>query len=159
MEYGTLILVHVICAIIWGGGIIFMGFYLIPSVLESGPAAGPVMGGIMVKRKLPVMMSAVGILAVLTGLRLYALRFSAAWVLTPEGIALTLGGLLALSALAIGFFKQRVLAEKMAKMAQEGRGAEIPPVAAALGRTARVVAWHVIAVIVLMAGHHIAALL
>ena len=156
MEYGVLVLVHVLCAFIWGGGVLITGFYFVPSILESGPGGGAVMAGVM-KRKYSLIMGVTSILAILTGLRLYAIRFSPAWVATSEGIVLTLGALLGLSAWGIGAFRQRPLAEKLGLLAKEGRHAEIPATAAQLARIARVGAWHIVAVIVLMAGHSLAA--
>ena len=156
MEYSALILVHVLSAFVWGGGVVVAGFFFIPSILEAGPGGGAVMGGVM-KRKYSVYMTIAGVLAILSGLRLYSLRFSAAWIVTPEGIVLTLGGLLGLSAFAIGMFRQKPLAEKMGLLAKEGRGAEIPAVAAQLAKYAKIAAWHLIAVIILMAGHSLAS--
>lgn len=156
MEYSALLLVHVLSSFIWGGGVVITGFFFIPAILEAGPAGGAVMGGIM-KRKYGVYMTIAGVLAVLSGLRLYSIRFSAAWLSTPEGIVLTLGGLLGLSAFGIGVFRQKPLAEKMALLAKEGRGAEIPVVAARLTKLAKVAAWHIVAVIILMAGKSLAA--
>lgn len=156
MEYGILVLLHVCGSFVWGGGLIIAGFFFIPSILEAGPGGGAVMGGVM-KRKYSVILSIASFVTILTGLRLYSLRFSAEWVTKPEGIALTLGGLLGLSVFAIGFIRQKPLAEKMARLAKEGRGAEIPPVAAQLAKYARIAAWHAVAVIVLMAGHSLAS--
>ncbi len=158
MEYPILAFIHVVCGVFWGGVIIFNGFLLIPSILEAGPGGGAVMGGLM-KRKFAVVMAITAILSILSGLRLYHLRFSPEWVQTPEGMVLTLGGLLGLSAWAIGLFRQKPLAEKMAALVKEGRGAEVPAVAAQLAKVAKITAWHVVAVVILMAGHRVAAFL
>ena len=156
MEYGILLLVHVLGSFVWGGGVLIAGFFFVPSILEAGPGGGAVMGGVM-KRKYTVYMTLSSILAILSGLRLYALRFgggSAPW--NAERITLTLGALMGLSLFFIGLVRQRPLAEKMGLLAREGRGAEIPAVAAQLAKIAKVSAWHVVAIIILMAGHSLA---
>ena len=81
MEYGTLILLHVFFGILWAGGAIAAGFFIIPAVLEAGPAGGAVMGGV-VKRRFPVVMTASALVVVLTGLRLYSMRLSLDWLAT-----------------------------------------------------------------------------
>jgi hypothetical protein len=156
--YAVLILIHVASAIFWGGTLMVWGFFVIPSILEAGPGGGQVVAGLM-KRKFSQVMVAMGGLTILSGLCLYYLRFSTAWLGTVEGMRLSLGGLLALSAYGLGIFRQKPLAEKMAALSKEGRGAEIPPVAAQLAKVAKVVAWHVVAVVVLMAGFRLSALL
>jgi hypothetical protein len=158
VEYYILVFLHVATGIFWGGSLLFTGFFLIPSILEAGPGGGAVMAGVM-KRGYSKAMSIAAIVSILSGLRLYYLRFQGGGIATPEGIVLTLGGLLGLGAWALGLFKQRPLAEKMAALVKEGRGAEVPPVAAQFAKIAKVTAWHVVAVVVLMAGHRLAALL
>ncbi len=158
MEYPLLIFVHLLSGAFWGVNVVIAGFFLVPAVQEAGPGGGAVMGGIM-KRKYSQVMGIAGILALLSGLRLYGLRFSPEWALSAEGLVLGLGGLLALSALGMGFFRQRVLSEQMAKLAQQGRQAEMGPLAQQMAKTARVMAWHVVAVFVLMAGHGLFAYL
>ena len=94
MEYASLVLVHVFFAIIWGGGAISAGLFIIPSVMEAGPAGGSVIAGLM-KRRFPVVMSIAAFLVILSGIRLFTLQpLGATWFGTPQGIVLTLGALL-----------------------------------------------------------------
>jgi hypothetical protein len=79
----------------------FIGWFVMPSVQEAGPAGGAVMGGI-VKRKLPMILNIASMLSLLAGTRLYMLRFSSEWLMTTNGIILTLGGILAIGAAAEG---------------------------------------------------------
>lgn len=157
MEYSALILIHVAAGIVWGGGVLINGFFLIPAVLEAGPAGGTVMAALVRRHYSPYLVTA-AVLALLSGLRLYQLRFSLAWLGTAEGAVLTLGGLLAISAWAIGLFRQKPLAAQMAQLAQQGRHDELPAVATRFVRYARLSAWHLVAVVLLMAGHRLAAL-
>ena len=157
MAFQILVLVHVVSSLIWGAGAILSGFFLIPAMLEAGQAGGEVMGGMM-KRGYSPFLGISAVLALISGLSLYYLRFSPAWLGSSEGIVLSLGGLLGLSAWFIGLTRVRPLGEKMGLLAQEGRHKEIPPVAAQLARSGKVVAWHLVAVLVLMAGHGVASL-
>jgi hypothetical protein len=166
MEQLVLVFLHVTSGFLWAAGVVVQAFWVIPSVLEAGPSGGPVIAGIM-KRRFVLVMTSSSLLAVLTGLRLYSIRFSTAWVASAEGVVLTLGLLLAIGGLVIGMFRQRPLAERMAAISAAVRASGGPPSAeqaqelAALGprlaRVAKVGAFHLIAVVVLMAAHRLAA--
>ena len=142
--------------ILWGGGALLLGAFVIPSVFGAGPAGGAVMGG-MAARKVPQFLSVMGLLAALSGIRLYMLMFHGSEVWTAQRIVLTLGGLLAVSALFIGGGRLRPLAMKLAEAAKEGRHAEIPALAARIQKLSMVQAWHIVAIIILMAGHRLAS--
>lgn len=168
MEFSTLLLVHVFFGIVWAGGAIAAGFFIVPAVLEAGPAGGAVMAGVM-KRRFPILMSVSAGLVVLSGLRLYSLRFSTAFLGTPEGIALTLGGVLGLGAFVLGVFVQRPTAQRLGELGAQisaGGGPPTPEQAAdmqalrsRLSRVARLTAWHVVFASLLMASHRLAAML
>jgi uncharacterized membrane protein len=168
MEFSTLLLVHVFFGILWGGGAIAAGFFIIPSVLEAGPGGGAVMAGVM-KRRFPILMTVAAGLVVLSGLRLYSIRFSTAFLGTPEGIVLTLGALLGLGAFVMGVFVQRPTAQRLgalgARIAAAGgpptpeQAAEMQALRARLSKAAYLTAWHVLLSSLLMAGHRLAAML
>src|SRR5262245_30190568 len=115
MEFPLLILLHVAFGIFWAGSAVVIGLFIVPSILDAGPAGGPVMVGI-VKRRLPFVLTIAASLVVLTGLRLYMLRFSLSWLMSLEGLVLTLGGLLGLGALGLGVFVQRPTASRLAAL-------------------------------------------
>ena len=171
MEYGVLIFVHVAAASLWAVVAFFFGAYLVPSISDAGPAGGAVMGGLM-KRKMPVFMTATAVLGVLSGLRLYILRFGApgaglAWVGTPEGIVLTLGSLAGIHAFIKGLLVSKPLAEKIgalgAQMAQaQGKPtpelvAEMQATQAKMAKMARSSGFELLAAFLLMASHRLAA--
>jgi uncharacterized membrane protein len=168
VEFSTLLLVHVFFGIVWAGGAIAAGFFIVPSVLEAGPAGGAVMAGVM-KRRFPVLMTVAAALVVLSGARLYSMRFSPAFLGTPEGIVLTLGAVLGLGAFVLGVFVQRPTAQRLAalgaRIAAGGtpptpdEAAEIQGLRSRLGRAARITAWHVVAASFLMAAHRLAAMM
>ena len=168
MEYATLILLHVFFGILWAGGAIAAGFFIIPAVLEAGPGGGAVMAGV-VKRRFPIVMTASALLVVLSGLRLYTVQVSSSWIATPQGIVLSLGGVLGLGAFFIGVFVQKPTAERLGALSAEVAAAGGPPTPAQaaelqalrqrLGKVARLTAWHLIVASLLMAGHRLVAMM
>jgi uncharacterized membrane protein len=168
MESVTLIFLHVLFGIVWAGGAIVAGFFIIPSVLEAGPAGGMVMAGVT-RRKLPVVLTVSATLVLLTGVRLYMLRFNSQWLVTPEGLALTLGAILGLGAFILGVFVQKPTAERLGALAAQVAASGAPPTSAQaaelqalrerLGRVAKLTAWHLLVAVVLMAGHRLIAMI
>jgi hypothetical protein len=168
MEYASLLLLHIFFGILWAGGAIAVGFFVIPSVLEAGPGGGPVMAGIL-RRRFPIVMTVSGAVVVLTGLRLYSLLVSGAWIVTTQGIVLSLGGLAGLGAFAVGILVQKPTAEKLGALAAQVAAAGGPPtpeqaaelerLRTRLAKVAKVTSWHLIVAAVLMASHRLAALM
>jgi uncharacterized membrane protein len=163
MEYLLLVFLHVAFGVLWAGGAILVGLFVIPSVLEAGPAAGAVMAGI-VKRRMPLVLSFAGVVTVLSGLRIYMVRFSTEWLQTPEGIAITVGALLGLDALMLGLFVQRPTAGKIgalaARIAQAGaptaeQKAEMQTLQRRLRVMGAFVAWNLVGATLLMASHRL----
>jgi hypothetical protein len=172
MEYGILIFVHVVASSLWAAVAFFYGAFLVPSIGEAGPAGGAVMGGLM-KRKMPEFMTAMAVLGVLSGLRLYMLRFGVegaglAWVGTPEGIVITLGSLAGLHAFIKGLLVSKPMAEKAgalgAQIAQaQGKAApelvaEMQALQAKMAKIARGSGFELLAAFLLMASHRLAVL-
>lgn len=153
LELPVLRLIHIAFGILWAGAAIVMGWFVIPAVREAGPPGGAVTRGI-VGRRLPQVALGSGLLTVLTGLRMYQLRFSTAWVWTLEGLALSLALLVGLSALAIGIFVQRPIAMRLAALAAPGGppSEEIKRLSDRLGRIGNALAWHAVTMVVIMAG-------
>jgi len=168
MEYASLVLIHVLFAILWAGGAIVVGLFVLPSVSEAGPAGGAVMAG-MLKRKFPIVMTVSGALVILSGIRLFTLQpLSGSWFTTSHGIVLTLGALVGIAAFLMGIFIQKPTAERLGALAAQVAAAGKPPtpeqaaemtaLRTKLGKAARVTAWHLIAAAVLMSGHRLAAM-
>jgi uncharacterized membrane protein len=168
MEYTVLILLHVALGTFWAGGGIVLGLFVVPSVLDAGPAGAAVMAGV-VKRRMPVVLTFAAALVVLTGVRLYMLRFSGAWLTSAEGIVLSFGALLGLGAFALGVFVQKPTVQKLAALGAEISKSGGPPTTAQAGqlrelqaklrRVARLTAWHLIGASLLMASHRLASML
>jgi hypothetical protein len=163
-DYTLVVWIHVFFGVLWAGGAIALGLFVIPAVIEAGPNGGPVMGGI-VKRKLPVYYSAFGIVTALAGLYLLYVRASSnpAFWGSPEGIVLSLGALLGLGALGIGLGMQRPTALKLgalgAQIAAQGtpptaeQGAQLAVLRPKLQKAAMLQAWHLVGAALCMASH------
>lgn len=167
MEYLVLIFLHVTLGIFWAGAAAVLGLFIIPSVLDAGPAGGAVMAGV-VKRRMPIYLTTAGALVVLTGIRLYMVRFSPAWLTSPEGLVLTLGALLGIGGLGIGVGVQKPTVQKLSALGQQIAKSGAPPSAEQaaemkalqqkLRRSAKLTAWHLIAASALMASHRLATM-
>jgi uncharacterized membrane protein len=168
MEYLVLVFLHVFFGIIWAGGAVATGLFIIPSVIEAGPPGGAVMAGV-VKRRFPVVMTISAIIVVLAGARLYMLRFSPEWLTTSQGLVLTLGAILGLGAFVLGVFIQRPLVGRMGALAAEIATSGRPPtpeqstqlqaLRGRLKKIAALTAWHLLGAAALMSLQRLAAAL
>ena len=168
MEFPFLILLHVVFGIFWAGGATVLGLFVLPSVIDAGPAGGAVMAGV-VKRRMPVFLTMAAALVMLTGVRLYMLRFSSVWLASPEGLVLSLGAVLGVGAFVLGVLVQRPTAEKLARLGGEiaksggppnaSQAGELRELQAKLQRVGRLTAWHLIGASLLMASHRLVSML
>ena len=103
MEVLVLRLVHVLAGVLWAGTGVFVSLFLMPSLMEAGPAAGPVMAGLQ-KRRLMLYFPVLAVLTVLSGLRLIWLDAagSAAFMHTRGGLTFAIGGTCGLIAFILG---------------------------------------------------------
>jgi uncharacterized membrane protein len=114
--------IHIGSAIVWVGSSAFLHFFIEPTVKELGPPGGSFMKHMVEKRKVPVVISAAGVLTVAAGIILY-LRDSDGlnvdWITTAPGLALTIGGISAILAfvLGVGFVRPRVV--RLGKLGSE----------------------------------------
>lgn len=110
--------VHVLFAAVWLGMTAFVGIFLMPSMQEAGPGAGPVMAGIM-RRKFPVVMASLGGTVVLTGIYLYwrfTGGFDPALSSSRSAMVFGTGGTAGLLAFIIGGSMVARNAKKMAEL-------------------------------------------
>jgi len=124
---------HVLLAAVWLGMTAFVALFLLPVVRDAGPAAGPVMGG-LVRRKLPVVMASLGGTVVLTGFYLYW-RFTGGFApelsATRAAMVFGTGGIAGTLALILGGAVVSKNAKKMASL-----GAQLPSMPDGPQRTA-----------------------
>lgn len=165
MEYLSLIFLHVAFGILWAGGGIVLGLFIVPSVMDAGPAGGAVMAGV-VKRRMSIVLSGAAVIVVLTGLRLYTIRFTTAWLGTAEGLVIAVGAVLGIGAFVLGVFVQRPLVGRMGVLAARIGASGAPPSAeqaaelaamrTRLRRIAALTAWHLVGATLLMSLHRLA---
>ena len=118
---------HVFFGALWVGMMTFQVFVLMPVLAEMGPDAGKVMGGMM-KRRIPVIMPIIALIAIISGMWLFQ-RMSGgnmgALMATPMGQGFALGGAIAVLALLIGIVVMRPAMMKSMRL-MEGM-ASLPP--------------------------------
>ena len=120
VELIVLRLIHVVGGTFWVGSALFTAFFLMPTVMQAGPAvAGPVMGGLQ-QRKLMVWLPVVAILVILSGLRLMMIVSGgdADWFQHRAGHTFSAAGALAIIAFLIGVTVNRPAMVKAGKLGQ-----------------------------------------
>lgn len=109
---------HVFCGALWVGMMAFQVFFLMPALGDAGPDAGKVMAGLM-KRRLPVIMPVIALIAILSGMWLFR-RMSGgsmgALMATPMGQGFAWGGAIALLAFLIGVVVMRPVMMRSMKL-------------------------------------------
>jgi uncharacterized membrane protein len=157
---------HVLLAAIWVGATMFISFFLMPALQESGASAAPVMGALM-RRKLHAFMASLGGITVLTGVYLYYVftgGFAPAVSGSMAGRVVGAGGLAGIIALIIGGAVVGRNAKTMGELGARlttAPDAERPALAAQLAvhrsRAANasriVIALQVVAVVLMAIGH------
>ena len=103
-------LLHIVFGGFWAGAAMLMGWLVVPTARSVGPASVPFMQALL-KRRLPEILVGSGVVNVLAGIWLWALRppSMARW----QGYALAIGALSAIVALLIGVLLQRPTGKKV----------------------------------------------
>lgn len=126
----TLRVVHISCGVLWVGGAFFFFIFVEPTANELGPDSEKFMTRIVVGRRLPVYFIVLSALTVLAGLTLYWIRsagLQAAWITSPTGLALTIGGVAALIAFVGGNALIKPNVDKLAALGAEIGASGGPP--------------------------------
>jgi uncharacterized membrane protein len=95
---------HVLTGAVWAGALFVTVLFLVRAIADAGPAGGQVMGA-LIKRRYFDFVPAVALVTVLSGvelLRRVSSGFDPAWMGSPQGIALSTGGVAGLLALGVG---------------------------------------------------------
>lgn len=128
-------LIHIGCGVFWAGTILFVAFFLEPSVRAAGPEGGKVMQ-MLAQRNFLNILPAIALLTILSGAWLYwrtSGHFQPGFMRSPYGMTLGIGAAAAIVGFVIGFFVMRdatIRAGKLgATMAQMTDGADKQQVA------------------------------
>jgi len=108
--------IHIVGGVLWVGGVVVVGLFLLPATQAVGPAAQPMMQFIMGRRKLPVYLMSLGVVTTLGGLLLFYRNVSltgGAWARSPMGVGISVGAAAAILALIVGMAISAPAAKKM----------------------------------------------
>jgi uncharacterized membrane protein len=100
---------HVLLGAFWLGSVVFVVYFLMPSMAEAGPDAAKVMAG-LIKRRYLAVVPVVALLTILLGLWLYwrfTGGFDPAQLGTPGAMVFGTGGILAIAAIHVGLLGMR----------------------------------------------------
>jgi uncharacterized membrane protein len=123
--------IHIVVGVFWVGTIVFVAFYLLPTVRAVGPAGGPVMQQLTQVRRLPTALLVAGVLTVLSGLTLYwndsAGFKSKEWLASGTGMTFGFGAAMAILTLVIGSAVNSPTAKRIGALGAAIREAGGPP--------------------------------
>lgn len=122
-------IVHFFSGVFWVGTVFFFATFLLPRAKQAGPVGGQFMQRLSAPPLTQTLTSS-GVLVVLSGLLLFwrdSGGFQPAWIGTPTGLTLLVGGLLAIGALSIGLFVSRPVAARMGQLGAQIAASGGPP--------------------------------
>lgn len=128
--YTILRLIHILAGVFWAGANLMMAGFINPSVKATAPDSGRFMQYLAQKSGYPKSAEIAGWLTVLAGLALYWIvsgGFQPAWITSRYGLTLTIGGLLAIAGLAVGYTVQKPAAKRLGTLGQKIQAGEQPP--------------------------------
>lgn len=102
--------VHIVAAAFWVGAAISFAFFIEPVAHQLGASAGAFMTELTEKRKFPIVIAMVSVLAIVAGGLLYWRDSSGldwAWISTRTGTVFTAGAVAAIAAWLVGFLVLR----------------------------------------------------
>jgi hypothetical protein len=128
--YVTIVrLIHIFAAVTWVGGGIFFLSVLAPTVQEAGADGGRFMLHFARVGRFTQVLTVSSVLTVLAGVLLYwhDFQLNSVLILTPSGIAFTLGAIVGIAAFFDGAFHTGAVARRMGAVANEVLQSKGPP--------------------------------
>lgn len=139
-------LLHVISGVFWAGTMMFVAFFLFPSIRDAGPEGGKVVAQ-LTRRRFTEIVPVIAIIAILSGLWLYwraSQGFQQPYMGSMAGMTYGTGGAAAILSLLIGLTIVRPSMKRAAELAAGGpdetRMAEIQKLRKRAGTGGQVVA-------------------
>jgi len=133
MEYLIVLrFIHIVSAIFWGGSIMYLAWFIVPTVKALGPDGGKFMQQLTRTNKMPVAMAIAGLLTNIGGILLIQQLsggFQSAWFGTPHGIIISTGGTLTLAAFIMGLVINLPATKRMAAIGAAVAASGAPPTA------------------------------
>ena len=106
MEYLIFLrLVHIVCTVIWAGGMIYFAVFVVPAVRTLGPDGTKFIQQLAGTNKLPIVMNVSAILSIVTGILLMQKLLGGiqpALFRSTHGVLIVIGALLAVTGFIIG---------------------------------------------------------
>jgi uncharacterized membrane protein len=121
-------LVHIIAAIIWGGGALIMEFFIGRTVMGTGEIGQKFVQHLMNKLRFHNFMTSMAVLTILGGILLYwhdSNGFTSAWMKSSTGIGFTIGAVFGIIAFIFG----AIFGAANAKLGQVGSQIQGKPTA------------------------------
>jgi uncharacterized membrane protein len=125
-------LLHIVAGVLWvGSAFLFVGF-IGPAAAEVGPAAGPILHAAVKKRKVPKVITGLGITTVVAGWILWLRDLNdygslGDWLGSNFGLVLTIGAVLATIAAFLGAFGVGRNVERLVDMSDTVAASGGPP--------------------------------
>ena len=122
--------IHIITGMFWVGATLYLAWFVIPAVKASGPEGGKFMQKLSGTNRLPLVMTIVSSLNILSGLLIIAnlsSGFEFAWFNNRHGMLVGAGSFLALIAFLEGFLITRPNAEKLNMLSRSIVTTGLPP--------------------------------
>lgn len=122
--------IHIITGIFWVGATLYFAWFVLPAVKASGPEGGRFMQNLSGTNRLPLVMSLVSLLNILSGIMIISKLssgFETAWFSNRHGIIVSVGALLAVIAFLEGLLITRPNAEKLNRLTRTIATAGLPP--------------------------------
>ena len=121
-------IIHIVGAIVWVGGGVYVAFFLIPA-LRPIPAVIPQLMDSLARRKVFVILPTIGLLVILSGIRLLwidSAGFDESFLSTAAGRTFSIGGTAGILAFLIQVFVQRPAGARLGKIAAALVGSPSP---------------------------------
>jgi uncharacterized membrane protein len=118
-EFLVLRFIHVVGAIVWVGGGVYVAFFLIPALLPTRELMPQVMEGLR-RRKALIILPTIGLLVVLSGVRLLwidSAGFAESFLSTGPGRTFSIGGAAGILAFLIQAFVQLPSGRRLGRIA------------------------------------------
>ena len=115
-------LIHILCGVLWAGGIFMLHLFVIPAINASGPEGGKVMRQLSATNHFTTVMTSAATLNIIAGLLLYwniSNGLSPEWIHSPYGMTVTIGGLLAIVAYILGITINRPGVNRITKIGND----------------------------------------
>lgn len=117
-------LIHVVGAIFWVGGILFLNLYVSPAVTAAGDVGQKFMQAMMNKGRLSTRIASAAGMTILAGLILYWIDsdgFKSGWATSGPGIGFALGAIIGLIGFGVGMVLARTQ-KRLGALAQNIQG-------------------------------------